>query len=118
MSAILKLISYFLVNIGLFYVLDQILKTIEIKDWKIVAIFLLALVGINCFILPIIKLLTLPLNFLTFGLLGVVLNFVAIVVALDISGIKINAVGTQYYITILLISCTLSVASWINNIVF
>lgn len=48
------------------------------NDYKTIAIFLGVLVLLNTFIKPILKLLTFPLNCLTFGLFSFIVNFIIV----------------------------------------
>ena len=113
----IKSIIYFVVSILSLGVLDYLIPAITIdSNWLGVLIFLLVLTIINYFILPIFKLLTLPLNFLTLGLVYFVINLIGLFIAIDFTKIiNINASGVNYFFNLVLISITLSIAQNIAN---
>lgn len=51
------------------------------NDYKTIAIFLAVLILLNTLVKPILKLLTLPLNCMTFGLFSFVINFIIVYLA-------------------------------------
>lgn len=67
-------LSLFLV----FYNHGAYIKVTNPNDLKSVLLFLGALVALNTFVKPILKLLTFPLNCLTFGLFSFVVNFIIV----------------------------------------
>ena len=60
----------------LFYNNGEYIQVTNPNDFKSIIIFLAALVVLNTFVKPILKLLTFPLNCLTFGLFSFVVNFI------------------------------------------
>lgn len=60
----------------LFYNNGEYIQVTNSNDFKGIVLFLAALVILNTFVKPILKLLTFPLNCLTFGLFSFVVNFV------------------------------------------
>jgi len=61
-----------------FYNNDEYIRMTNTHDFKSVVIFLAALVILNTFVKPILKLFTFPLNCLTFGLFSFVVNFIIV----------------------------------------
>jgi putative membrane protein len=101
----IRTIVYFLVNICCFFVLDKLAIGLKIDDWVNIAWFLLILSVINIFVMPVIKFFTWPINFITFGLLGLLINTLALSFAVGIAGFRISYVGFR------------SIASTITNMV-
>jgi len=62
----------------IFYNNGQYIKVTNPNDFKSVLFFLTALVVLNTFVKPILKLLTFPLNCLTFGLFSFIVNFIIV----------------------------------------
>jgi len=60
----------------LFYNQGEYIRVTNPNDFKSVVIFLVALILLNTFVKPILKLLTFPLNCLTFGLFSFIVNFI------------------------------------------
>lgn len=112
----IRIILYFIINIACFYLMDRFFPSVSIKSWASTAIFLVVLAAINWSVVPIIKFLTAPLNFLTLGLLGIIINIIALASAVNLSGaFVINASGVRYLIILAVISFTLSIAQGITN---
>jgi putative membrane protein len=55
-------------------------------DWWQLIILAIVFGVVNAYILPVVKLLSLPLNVLTFGLIGLVINTAMVVLAAWLSG--------------------------------
>lgn len=108
------LLSYFCLS-----TLDSMITTLELnKDWFSLALFLIILTGLNMIVVPIFKLLTFPINFLTLGLFNTLLNLFVIWIAIDFSKVFTNtAVGPQYLINLAFISFTISIVNMIIDTV-
>ncbi len=61
-----------------FYNNGQYISVTNPNDFKSIVVFLAALVILNTFVKPILKLFTFPLNCLTFGLFSFVVNFIIV----------------------------------------
>lgn len=61
-----------------FYNNGSYIRVTNPNDFKSVIIFLSALVLLNTFVKPILKIFTFPLNCLTFGLFSFVVNFIIV----------------------------------------
>ena len=64
----------FLKSIGAMLILAWLLPNVSYTDWLTLIIFGVVLTLINSIVKPILKLLTFPINFVTFGLFSLVLN--------------------------------------------
>jgi putative membrane protein len=62
----------------IFYNNDEYIRVTNPNDFKSVVVFLAALIILNTFVKPILKLFTFPLNCLTFGLFSFVVNFIIV----------------------------------------
>jgi putative membrane protein len=62
----------------IFYNNGAYIKVTNPNDFKSIVVFLAALVLLNTFVKPILKLFTFPLNCLTFGLFSFVVNFIIV----------------------------------------
>ena len=84
---------------------------LELKDWGTAFIAVLLLTLVNAFIRPIVRLITLPLNCLTLGLFGLVVNALMfwLVGALEI-GLRVDG-----FLAALFGSVVLSIISGILN---
>jgi putative membrane protein len=65
----------------MYYNNGQFITMTNPNDYKTIATFLGVLVLLNIFVKPILKILTLPLNCLTFGLFSFVINFIVVYLA-------------------------------------
>ena len=61
-----------------FYNNGQYISVTNPNDFKSIVVFLAALVILNTFVKPILKLFTFPLNCLTFGLFSFFVNFIIV----------------------------------------
>ena len=63
-----------LLGAGIIYFMNYLFVGVYVKDYGVAFVVAIALTILNKFVKPILKFLTLPLNILTFGLFGLVLN--------------------------------------------
>ncbi|OGI69860.1 hypothetical protein A3A09_02320 [Candidatus Nomurabacteria bacterium RIFCSPLOWO2_01_FULL_42_20] len=70
----MRIILQWLILSGAVYGLGYFLPGINVAPWWVAAIVGAILVFINIIVRPILKILTLPLNLITFGLFSVALN--------------------------------------------
>lgn len=70
----MKLILRFVLGAGAFWLVAHYVPGVSVADWKVALIlsFLWGLIGFT--VKPVLVLLTLPINFLTFGLFTLVIN--------------------------------------------
>ena len=87
----LRIIFHFLINVLLLLGLSAILPGFKVSGFEAAAIFIVILTILNWTILPVIKILTLPLTLLTLGLFNIILNLaVVIIVANSVPGVLIT----------------------------
>lgn len=64
----------FLKSIGAVFVLAWLLPNVSYSDWLALILFAIVLTIINGIVKPVLKILTLPINLVTFGLFSLALN--------------------------------------------
>jgi putative membrane protein len=116
----IKHFAFFLASLLCLGVLDRYVGTISVgQDWFGVLLFLLVLTVINSLVLPLLKFVTFPFNLLSFGLVGMLINLAGLWVAIELTNsINISATGISYFLNLILISFTLSVAQTLVNKIF
>ncbi|OGZ34403.1 MAG: hypothetical protein A2Y98_02040 [Candidatus Portnoybacteria bacterium RBG_19FT_COMBO_36_7] len=83
-------------------------------DWKIFLLCGLVLSLINAFVKPILKLISLPLLFITFGLFSLIINILTIwLLTKFISQLSITGLSAFIYTTIIV-----SIVNWLVSIIF
>jgi putative membrane protein len=86
-------LTRFILNILVVLILGYLLRSsFPIFSIEQAAIFIIILTILNWTLVPIVRVLTLPLNFLTLGLLGIILNGLAIMVTGSILGLSIGLI--------------------------
>jgi putative membrane protein len=106
-----RFLTHLVINVGLIYLLSFILP-ITITSWVGVVIFLIILSIFNWLIIPIVKLITFPINFITFGLFNLILTLVVTNLAISASrSIIINADGFNYVGIVAIITVALSLGN-------
>ena len=70
----MKIIIHWLILSGAVYGLGYLLPGINIAPWWVALLVGAVLIFINIIVRPIIKILTLPINLITFGLFSIALN--------------------------------------------
>jgi uncharacterized membrane protein YvlD (DUF360 family) len=116
-SIMFKQIAYFIASLICLTTLDRYVDTISLgSDWTKVAALLVVLTLLNWFVLPFFKFITFPFNLISFGLVGVILNYIALHYAIQwTQAIDITNSGTGYFLNLALISFTLTAAQMIVN---
>ncbi len=104
-----RILSHFVVNILLVYLLSLILPSFEVADVTAAFVFVVILSIINFIVMPVVRVLALPLTLLTFGLFNIVINLIAIWIATNIDGITVSGDFAEKTITLLIISVVLSI---------
>ncbi|MGL4758394.1 MAG: phage holin family protein [Patescibacteria group bacterium] len=109
------LVSYFCLS-----QLDNMVSTISLNNnWVSIALFLIILTIINSTVMPILKLISFPVNFLSLGTFNLILNILVLMISIRFSeAISINSTGLGFLVDLGLISLTLSVANTIINVLF
>jgi putative membrane protein len=113
----IRILLYLIVNVLCILTLDRLVPGIKVSSWEGIVLFLCALSFINYFIVPIVKVFTFPINLITFGLFGVIINFLALVSAIQLTHtISISETNNlKYILLVTLISIALSVGNSIVN---
>jgi len=96
--------------------LSIVLPSLQVSNAWAAGVFIVVLTLLNLIVLPIIKILTLPINFLTLGIFNVILNlFVVIVVAGSIKGMDLGRDLGQQVFTAFIIVLSLSIGNSLIN---
>ncbi|MEM1312482.1 MAG: phage holin family protein [Patescibacteria group bacterium] len=80
----LRILLHFIINILLILGLAAVLPDFQVVGFNQAAIFIVILAILNWTLLPIIKILTLPLTLLSLGLFNVILNLVVVIIVANI----------------------------------
>lgn len=92
-----------IVNALSLYILDILFEGITFSQNKAIIITALLLMVVNAIIKPILKLLSLPLTIITFGLFSFIVNAIVLEIAFNLaSGASINSFGTALIASIIL----------------
>ncbi len=107
-----KQIAFFIASVVCLTTLDKYVDTINLgQDWTKIAALLLVLTLLNWFVLPFFKVISFPFNLITFGLVNVVINYIALYFAIQwTQAISITNQGLGYVLNLALISFTLTAA--------
>ena len=92
-----------IVNALSLYILDILFEGITFSQNKDIIITALLLMLVNAIIKPILKLLSLPLTIITFGLFSFIVNAIVLEITFNLaSGASINSFGTALIASIIL----------------
>jgi putative membrane protein len=107
----LKIPLYFVVNIISILALSKLLPTFEVTGLFAAFMFVVFLTLLNITVIPVIKFLTFPINFITLGLFHGLVNIITIgIVANTIVGVQLSGTNTDKFLTSFVIAISLSVA--------
>ncbi len=110
---------FFVINVLVILFLSFILPEFKVASVTSAVFLVLILTLLNFTLGAILKLFTLPLNFLSFGFLGFLINLFVLWVSLNIpQGVTISGSGFGQFITLLIISVSLSIGQAIGNSAF
>ena len=105
-----RILLYLIANILIILGLSWLLPGFEVGGVWTAIVFLFALTVLHWTVIPILKILTFPVNFLTLGLVSLLINLAAVwLVATNIQGIELTGDFTDKFITVVLVSIGLSV---------
>lgn len=111
-----KLIRMWIVNSISLWVVDTFLSGISFSDGWAVVSTALALTLINMIIKPVLRVLSLPITILTFGLFSLVVNGAVLSMAFRFSsGSYLNGFGTAIIASIILALCNSVLESVLNK---
>lgn len=109
-----RLLAHIVVNFLLLNAVAIIIPGIELGDWLSVTLFLIVLSLLNWFVVPIVRVITIPITIVTFGLFNLVITLVTTIVAINLSnGIRIEALGLSYLFLVGVITVVLSLGNGI-----
>ncbi len=112
-----NIVLYFLSNVLVVMLLSAFLPGFSAQGIWQISFFIIVLTVINWTILPIIKLLTLPINFFTLGIFNFFLNLIVIIiVANSIKDISIEGRILEKLIIAFVISACLSLINSLVNL--
>lgn len=99
----MKLLGYLIINILALVVTSFLVPGFTVTNLTAALIAAVVIGTINTFIKPIIKLITLPINFLTLGLFGLIINVLLLMAAAAITpGFEIDGFITAIFGSIVL----------------
>ncbi|WP_276877072.1 phage holin family protein [Anaerococcus hydrogenalis] len=99
----MKLLIQCLVNAISLYILDLLFSGISFTENKAFIITAILLILVNAIIKPILKLLSLPLTILTFGLFSFIVNAIVLEITFNLSsGASIDSFSTAIFASIIL----------------
>jgi putative membrane protein len=108
----MRTILFLLVNTLVLFGLAAILPGFGISNVFAAIIFLVVIAVLDYTLIPLLQLISLPINFLTFGLVGWLINLLAFWIADSfVDGIVIEPEGLGYFFYIVIISFCLSAVS-------
>lgn len=64
----------FILSAGVIYLMPYVFDGVYVKDFSVAFVVAIVLSLLNKFIKPLLKIFTLPINILTFGLFGLIIN--------------------------------------------
>lgn len=96
-------VASWIINALSLWILDVLFSNIHFVNYQAIIITALALMLVNAVIKPILKVLSLPLTILTFGLFSFVVNALVLMLAFKMSsGSNIDGFGTAILASIVL----------------
>jgi putative membrane protein len=105
-----QVVLYFIANIVTILGLSAILPNFEVTGITAAFMFVFFLTLLNFTVIPIIKFLTFPINFLTLGLFHALINILTIgIVANSIKSVELRGDGLDKFFTSIIIALSLSV---------
>lgn len=111
---LIKALAHIVANAAALLVMPRFIAGLSIESWAVAAIVALVWGLLSVTVRPVLGLLTLPINLITFGLFSFILNALLFwLVALFIPGF-----GVASFIAALLGSVVLTIVSWAVDAVF
>jgi putative membrane protein len=106
----LRVLLYFVTSILTILGLSILLPTFEVTGLYAALMYVIFLTLLNFTVIPVIKFLTFPINFLTLGLFHGLINIFTIgVVANTVKGVNLTGTTTDKFFTAIVIAISLSV---------
>lgn len=108
-----RLAILWVVSAGALMLLPVVFADVHLDDWKVAAVASVVIGIINVSIGPVLRLVTLPVRWLTLGLFTLVLNgFLLVIVTKVVNGFTIDGFGTA-----VLAAIVYSVVTWLGGLV-
>ncbi len=103
---------FFVINILLLFLLSNLLDNFQLSSILSGVVFLFVLTFLDWTLLPLLKLFSLPINLLTFGFIGWLINLFGIWLAsILVNGIDFDGNSVEFFFSLVLVSLVLSVVS-------
>jgi putative membrane protein len=114
-----KALLIFLLNVFVVLALSFVLPNFEVKNFTTATIFLLVLSLLNWLIGPILEILSLPINFLTFGLASWLVNILLVWLAtIFVTDVSLTGDNLSKFWSLFLVAIGLSLGHFlIENLV-
>lgn len=107
----LKTLFYIICNIVVLFIADNLLANFEVSSIWAAFLFVVVLSFLNWIILPTLKLIAFPINFLTLGLFGVFLSLLMVWITTSVvQGISLTGSFSDKLISAIVISIFLALA--------
>ena len=107
-----KILWHWIANIVIIYFLASIFPEFKISDIFQVAIFTIVLSLLNWLVVPLVRLISFPVTFITFGLFNIVITLTTVLVALNLTkGVTISEAGFAYFILLAILTVSLSLGN-------
>lgn len=104
-----KILCHLIANIAVIYIVAGIFGNFILGDVVQVGIFIVVLSLLNWLVVPLVRLISFPVTFLTFGLFNIVITLLAVLAALNLTrGVLINETGIAYTILLVILTVALS----------
>jgi putative membrane protein len=108
----LRIALYFLTNILAILLLSSILEGFEVGGTFSATVFIIFLTFLNFTVVPILKLLALPINLISLGLVNLIINLLVIIfLAGVLEGVAIIGTFAEQLVTTIIILATLFVTN-------
>ena len=107
-----KILWHLIANVVIIYILASILPNFILLNITQVFLFTIVLSLLNWLVVPLVRLISFPVTFLTFGLFNIVITLVTVIVALNLTkGVRIDETGLAYFILLTILTLSLSVSN-------
>ena len=74
----------FILGAGVIYLMGYLFEGVYVKDFSVAFVVAIVLALLNKFVKPLLKIFTLPINILTFGLFGLIINGIILSICVNI----------------------------------
>jgi putative membrane protein len=107
---------YLVSNILVILVLSFILPGLQVEGAFAATVFILLLTLLNLTVVPILQLFTLPINLITLGLSGFIINFlVTVLLVAVLEGITLTGSILEQGVTVIILMIVMSITNTLVN---